>query len=226
MALLEAMNAIVQFVVSHGYPIVFAAVFARQIGLPVPAPAFLIAAGALAASGNLGFVAVVDLAVLACVLADWVWYEAGRSWGDKVLRFIHHLARDPEAHGRRAKRIFAEYGPPFLVLARFAPGLDALAPPLAGTSRTPRICFLAFETVGAGLWSISYTTLGYVFNNRLDRAAAYAGKAGALLVGLLVFAGLSIYGARKLVHWRRSRGAFRVMRITEISPMGCGTRPS
>jgi ABC-type uncharacterized transport system auxiliary subunit len=49
------MNDIVQFVLKHGYPILFAALFARQIGLPVPAPLFLLAAGALAAAGKIGF---------------------------------------------------------------------------------------------------------------------------------------------------------------------------
>ena len=44
------MNVIVQFVVKHGYSILFAAVFAHQIGLPIPGPLFLLAAGALAAA--------------------------------------------------------------------------------------------------------------------------------------------------------------------------------
>ena len=73
------MNAIVQFVVRHGYSILFAAIFAHQIGLPVPAPLFLLAAGALAAAGKLSLVAALGLAVIACVLADWLWYEAGRA---------------------------------------------------------------------------------------------------------------------------------------------------
>jgi hypothetical protein len=36
------MTAIVQLLTRHGYAIVFAAVFARQLGFPVPAPGFLI----------------------------------------------------------------------------------------------------------------------------------------------------------------------------------------
>ena len=148
------MNDIVQFVLKHGYSILFAALFAHQIGLPVPGPLFLLAAGALAAAGKLGLVTALGLAIIACVLADWVWYEAGRRRGDKVLHFIHRLARDPDAHDRRAKETFARYGPPLLVLAKFVPGLDAVAPPLAGTSRTSRLRFLAFDAVGAGLYSV------------------------------------------------------------------------
>lgn len=209
------MNAIVQFVMRHGYFILFAAMFAHQIGLPVPGPLFLLAAGALAAAGKLGLVPALGLSVIACLLADSVWYEAGRRRGDKVLHFIHRLTRDPDAHDRRAKRIFARYGPPILVVAKFVPGLDAVAPPLAGTSGTSRLRFLAFETLGAGLYACVYAGLGYVFSHDLDRAAAYVGRAGTLLAGL-VFAGLFIYGLRKLVLRYRFVRECRFVRMTTI----------
>jgi membrane protein DedA with SNARE-associated domain len=89
MALQQAMNAIVPFVMKHGYYTLFAASFAHQIGLPVPGPLFLLAAGALAASGKVGLVAELALAVIACVMADWMWFQAGRRRGDKVLHFIY-----------------------------------------------------------------------------------------------------------------------------------------
>jgi len=192
------MSTVFQFVLKHGYSILFAALFAHQLGLPLPGPLFLLAAGALAASGKLSLVTSFGLAVIACVLADWVWYEAGRRWGKKVLHFIHRLTRDPDYHDRRAKETFARYGVRLLLIAKFVPGLDAVTPPLAGTSRTSRVRFFAFDAVGASLYSGVYAGLGYVFSHDLDRAAAYAGRAGALLAGLALV-GLSIYALRKLV---------------------------
>ena len=215
------MNNIVPFVMSHGYSILFAAVFVRQIGLPVPAPLFLVAAGALAAAQKLGLMTALGLAIIACVLADWAWYEAGRRRGDRVLHFLHRFARDPDAHDRRAKRTFARYGPPLLVLAKFVPGLDAVAPPLVGISRTGRLRFAALETFGASLWAGAYAGLGYLFSHDLDRAVAYAGRAGTVVAGLAL-AGVSLYAARKLV-WRHrfARGA-RLVRITPADPMRSG----
>jgi membrane protein DedA with SNARE-associated domain len=215
------MNAIVQFVLQHGYLVLFAALFAHQIGFPVPGPLFLLAAGALARNGNLGFAPALCLAVAACVLADWAWYEAGRRRGDKVLHFIHSLARDPDAHDRRAKETFARYGPPMLLLCKFVPGLDAVVPPMAGTSRTGRLRFLALETAGAGLYSGAYAGLGYVFSHDLSRAATYASRAGTFLAGL-AFTGLCIYAARKLVRRHRRLRDSRCVRITPADPMGCG----
>ena len=65
------MNAIVQLVIKHGCSALFAAMFAHQIGLPVPGPLFLLAAGALAAAGKLGLVPALGLSVTACVLVCW-----------------------------------------------------------------------------------------------------------------------------------------------------------
>jgi len=192
------MKIVFQFVLNHGYSILFAAIFAHQVGLPLPGPLFLLAAGALGARGKLRPVASFGLAVIACMLADWVWYEAGRRRGDKVLHFIHRLTPDPDFHDRRAKEIFARYGLGLLVLAKFVPGLDAVTPPLAGTSRTSRLRFFAFDAVGASLYSGVYSALGYVFSHDLDRAAVYAGRVGSVLAGVAV-AALFIYLVRKLV---------------------------
>ena len=216
------MNAIVHFVVKHGYSILFAAVFAHQLGFPAPGPLFLLAAGALAATGKLHLVAVVLLSVIACVLADWAWYEAGRRRGDKVLHFIDRLAPDPERADRRAKKIFSRYGPPILALAKFVPGLDAIAPPLCGTSGTSRVQFFAFDALGALLYSVAYAGLGYFFRHNLDRVAAYAGRAGTILT-VVVFAGVAVYAVRKLARQRRFARKSRVVQITSADRISCTT---
>jgi membrane protein DedA with SNARE-associated domain len=191
------MHSVLDFVTKHGYSVLFAGIFVHQLGLPVPGPLFLIAAGALAAAGKMGLVVALVLAVTACVLADWPWYEAGRHQGDRVLHFIHRLTRDPEAHNRRAKKTFARYGPSIFFIAKFVPGLDAVTPPLAGISGTGRVQFAVLDAVGAGLYSCAYAGLGYAFSDDLDRAAAYASRAGSVFAVLLV-AVLAIFGARYL----------------------------
>ena len=224
------MNTVFDFLMKHGYSVLFAAVFVHQVGLPVPGPLFLIAAGALAAGGKMGVVVAFVVAVIACVLADWPWYEAGRRQGDRVLHFIHRLTRDPDAHDRRAKRIFSNYGPPILLISKFVPGLDAVVPPLAGTSRTGRVHFLTFDAIGAGLYACAYGGLGYVLSHDLNRAAAYAGGAGTVLA-LLVAAVLAILGARLLVRRYRlthefgSRSQHDFIRLDLNIPSSSHVRP-
>lgn len=195
------MSAIFQFVLKYGYALLFGAIFAHQIGVPLPGPLFLVAAGALAANGKLALPAVIVLAVIATVLADWPWYEVGRLKGVKVLHFLHRLTRDPELHDRRAMETFARCGPSILLISKFVPGLDAVAPPLTGISRTSRIRFFTFDVMGAALYSFAYAGLGYVFSHDLNRAATYASRAGSLFIALGVLA-VAFYVIRKL--FRRS----------------------
>lgn len=206
------MNAIVQFVMQHGYSILFGAIFAHQIGFPIPGPLFLLAAGALAASGKLALVPAIGLAIVATVLADWPWYEAGRRRGIKVLHFIHRLSRDPDYHDRKAQETFAKHGPSILLISKFVPGLDAVSPPLAGLSGTSRLRFLAFDAVGAGLYSCAYSGLGYVFSHNLDLVAVYVGRAGSILAALAL-AAVAIYALRRIVQRYRSVRELQVMPV-------------
>lgn len=208
------MNAAFRFVLRHGYLTLFGALFAHQIGLPIPGPLLLLSAGAIAATGKLGILAVAGTTILACVSADWIWYEAGRRRGDKVLHFLHRFTRDPEFHDRRAKRVFARYGLALLLVAKFVPGLDAVAPPLAGTSRTSRVRFLAFDAVGAAFYACAYGGLGYVFSHDLNRAADYVSRAGRFLLAF-AFVGICIYLAyRRLRHLRPVRESY----VLHIAP--------
>ena len=215
------MNAILGFVVRHGYPILFAAMFAHQIGVPVPGPLFLLSAGALAAAGKLNLIAAIGLTVAACLLADLVWYEAGRCGGDKVLHFIHRFTRDPDFHDRRAKRLFARYGLPLLLVAKFVPGLDAVAPPLAGASRTGRVRFLAFDAAGAGLYACVYGGLGYLFSHDLDRVAVYASRAGTLLVSLASIGVCAYIAYYKLIQRHRLVGESARPQVAPLDPIEC-----
>ena len=208
------MNDIFQFVLNHGYSVLFAAVFAHQLDFPIPGPLFVVAAGALAAAGKLAVLPTIGLIITACVLADWIWYEVGLRGGDKVLHFMHRFTRDPDFHDRRAKSVFARYGLPLLLVAKFVPGFDAVAPPLAGTSRTSRVRFLAFDAAGASLYTCVYGGLGYLFSHDLDRAAAYVSRAGRLLVSL-VLVGVCIYIAHWLVQRHR---AIRKSRVVPVAP--------
>src|SRR5262249_33648164 len=155
----------------------------------------------------------LPLAVTAWVRGGWVWSGAGGRWGYRFLHFIHGLPIDPDAADRTSKKNFARYGPQVLVLAKFVVGLDAAAPPLAGMSGTSRLRFVAFDAVGAALWSGAYAGLGYIFSHDLDRAWEYAGRMGKLLV-VVTLAGLCIYVGRKLVRWRQFLREFRLARIT------------
>jgi membrane protein DedA with SNARE-associated domain/rhodanese-related sulfurtransferase len=174
------------------YPILFVAVLARQLCLPVPALLFLLTGGALAGAGKLNFVGVLIVAVLGCLLADLVWFEAGRLRGKRVLRLLCALTHDPSYCIRRAREIFAKKGLPLLLIAKFVPGLDGICPPLAGMLGVSRAAFLVHDAGGATLWAGAYIGCGFLFARQLNTVAErISGAATALIlifgIPLLIF---------------------------------------
>src|SRR5205809_2908929 len=89
------MNELTQFLISHGGSVLFAIVFAEQAGLPLPSAPWLLAAGALSASGKLNPFLALAMTSLACVVADSIWFYVGRRGGQRVLRLFCRLSLAP-----------------------------------------------------------------------------------------------------------------------------------
>ena len=186
----------------------------RQACLPIPANLFLVAAGALAHSGELNMSAVVGLSVVTFLVADLVWYQAGRRSGRRILHFVCGLSTDPEKCVQQATSTFSHYGVRSLVFSKLALGLDAMAIPLAGASGVPLTHFLLFDALGATLWSASYAALGYVFSDQLDRVAVHVARMG-ILSAMILAAGIGYYIARRVARWQ---GFLRQFKLARISP--------
>ena len=78
------MTETTQFLINHGLPLVFVAVFLEQMGLPLPALPWLMAAGALSATGQFSLLSGLAVTVAACLVADAIWFYLGRYRGNQV----------------------------------------------------------------------------------------------------------------------------------------------
>src|SRR5580704_7530565 len=74
----DLMHETLQFVVRHGYLLVFAWVFVEQAGLPIPSAPLLLAVGALAGTHQMNLGLAMTCAVVAALASDATWYELGR----------------------------------------------------------------------------------------------------------------------------------------------------
>ena len=207
------MKQMVEFLAQHGYWVLFVSVLGRQACLPVPANLLLLAAGALAGLGKLNLAGIIVFALAAFLLADTAWYGAGRTWGGKTLEFVCGAAADPCACVGKIAGKFSRYGVRLLLVSKFIIGVDAVAAPMAGISRTSLPRFLVFDAMGAILWSSVYTALGYIFSNQLDHVAEYATAMGKLVL-LAGGAWLVALTVLKPIRWYRFLRKFRLARIT------------
>ncbi len=199
------MDEALRFVGEHGYAVLFAWVWLEQFGVPIPGEPLLIAAGALAGAGHLRFAAVLGVAAAASLLADLGWYVIGRRWGSPALRLLCRFVPEPDTCVRHTKDLLMTFGGLALVMAKFIPGLNTLAQPVAGAIAMPFGRFVVFETIGTVVWLGTFIGLGYVFSSELIWIVAYARGLG---IGILIAlgGGLAVYVAWKLVRRRQSRG--------------------
>jgi membrane protein DedA with SNARE-associated domain len=202
-----------QFLVKHGYVVLFASVLAQQLGVPLPSTPFIIAAGALAHSGNLNWAVVLLLACSAALIADFVWYEIGRVRGTRVLHFFCRISLEPDYCVRRTENTFARHGAKTLVAGKLIPGISTLATPMAGVYGFPRSRFLLFDGLGVLLWIGTFELLGYAFSDQLEDVVSYASRFGGLLF-MLFAGGLVAYVGWKYAQRRRFLRSLRVARIT------------
>lgn len=197
------MDDMLFFLTQYGTLVLFIVVLAEQIGLPVPAFAFLIAAGAFAATGQMTLGVTVSAAVLAALLGDQVWYELGRRRGRRVLHWLCRISFEPTSCVRRTEAFFARHGARALLVAKFIPGLSTIAPPLAGIVGLSMPQYLLYNGAGTLLWVASGIGVGYLFSGQLEQAVsamAYVGPTTALVL-LGIAAG---YGISKRLHDRRA----------------------
>src|SRR5437667_8490430 len=128
------MNETLDFLIRHGAAVLFAAVFVEQMGIPLPAAPWLLAAGTLSVTGKMNWVVALTAATFGSVLADLIWFYLGRHRGQRVLSLLCRISLEPDSCVRRTQGFFTRYGMKGVVAAKFIPGLSTLAPPLAGSS--------------------------------------------------------------------------------------------
>ncbi len=198
------------FLIRHGYAVLFGWVLLEQLGLPIPAAPLLIAAGALARAGKMNLTFAVALAFIALILADLFWYFLGRYRGGRILKLLCRISLEPDSCVRRTENLFIRHGVRSLLVAKFIPGLNTAAPSLAGVFRMPVRRFLIFDSLGGFLWVVTVTSLGLIFSDQLERIALRWG--GWLVAGLA--AGLAAYVLWKFIQRRRFLRRLRIARIT------------
>ena len=144
------------------------------------------------------------------LLFDWVYWWAGRRWGDRAL--VAMLARggraDAEKRARHAEAVAHRLGPAAVVLARFLPVPTFLVYAAAGASGMRLRTFVVLDVLGTTLFTATLVTLGYLLGKRavdvVEAFNRYALLATVVLVAVVVLV--------QLVRRRRALRAERALR--------------
>lgn len=161
------MNDLLHMMARHGYALTFWLLLAEAIGFPVPSSLALIVAGAAVSSHTLSAVGVVTAATFALLIGDSIQFWLGRYAGWALLGFLCRLSMNPESCMLRSAESFYKRGKTTLVVAKFIPGLNTMAAPLAGSMKMRFGQFLRLDFSGALLYAVTYMLVGYVSHDFL-----------------------------------------------------------
>jgi membrane protein DedA with SNARE-associated domain len=129
--------------------------------------ASIINMGARASVGQTSFALAVLLGVPSVMMFDWVFWWAGRRWGDRV--FVWLLGRDDARAKRRLARLHTferRFGALAVVLAPVLPIPSPLIYAAVGDGGMRLATFLVLDVAGTLLWTGLLATLGYELGQR------------------------------------------------------------
>lgn len=160
----------------------------------------LLLAGSFAATGRFPLIWLLVTIVIAAILGDNVGYEIGRRTGKRIFKKPESLLFNPE-HLIRAEKFYEKHGGKTVMIARFVPMVRTFAPLIAGVGNMDRKRFMFFNCVGALIWGVGVTMVGYIAASLLGDRVAELEKYLLLAVGITTVAAF----APVLFHYFRAR---------------------
>jgi membrane-associated protein len=194
-----------QLIRSIGYLGVWAIVFAESgllIGFFLPGDSLLFTAGFIAHQGYLN-IWTLAIGILVCAfLGDNVGYATGYRLGRKLFQrtdsWLFH-----KKHLIKTQNFYEQHGKSAIILARFMPIVRTFAPIVAGIGAMHYRTFIAFNLIGAIIWSFAITGIGYFFGSLIP--ADQVDKYLLPIIGAIIIVSL----LPSLVHLYREHAASR-----------------
>ena len=191
-----------EFVQNYGmwvYALLFLIVFV-ETGLVVmpflPGDSLLFVVGALAGTGARSLPVAMGVLLVAAIAGDQLNYTIGRYIGPKVFQWEDSRWFNRKAFNA-AHNFYEKHGGVTIILARFMPFIRTFAPFVAGVAEMNRATFTAYNVIGALIWVVGLTTVGYLFGN-LPFVQQHLSK---IIWALILIPGLiALFGA-----WKASR---------------------
>jgi membrane protein DedA with SNARE-associated domain len=201
----------------HGYALTFGLLLAEAIGLPFPAAIALVAAGAAVAAHALWGPYVLLAALAALLLGDTVQFWLGRYMGWALLGFLCRVSINPETCILRSAESFYKRGKMTLIIAKFVPGVNTMAAPLAGSMKMRFWQFLRLDLLGAMVYAVTYLSVGFLSRDFLHAILSGFHAAGRVMEAV-VLAALIVYAIYRIVQFRKHK-MYRVVPRVQVQEL-------
>lgn len=209
------MHSTVEAFLHFGYLIVFGWVLMEQLGVPLPSTPILLTAGTLTATHHMRIEWLVLAVMAASAIADSAWFQLGGRYGSAVTHWICRFSLEAASCVRKTEDMLTRHGSAALLMAKFIPGLNTMAAPLAGQSKMRYRTFLKYDMAGTFLWVTTLVLVGRFFGDAIRRNGVllhWLSRSAFVLVVLVVI-GIVVY---RIVKQQRFLRKIRTLRIEPI----------
>ena len=165
------LEALISLVSVYGVAAIIFAESGLLVGFFLPGDSLLFTAGFLVHQGIIKFDIhlLVVILFIAAALGDSVGYAFGR----RVGRRLFHRKESVLFHKdnlERAEAFYEKHGGKAIIIARFMPIIRTFAPIVAGISHMNYRKFVTYNLIGAFLWAVGITYLGYFVGSAIVQA--------------------------------------------------------
>ena len=155
--------------------------------------------------------------ITALLLGDTVQFWLGRYMGWALLGFLCRVSINPETCILRSAESFYKRGKVTLVIAKFIPGVNTMAAPLAGSMKMRFWQFLRLDFAGALTYSVTYLTVGFLSRDFLKAILTGFHAAGRAMEAVVITA-LVVYAIYRIVQYRKHK-MYRVVPRVQVQEL-------
>ncbi|MBT0958467.1 VTT domain-containing protein [Alphaproteobacteria bacterium KMM 3653] len=177
-------DTLLALVPTYGVWLIMISVCLSCLALPIPSSMLVMAAGGFAAAGDFAYWQLVAFAFVGFAVGDQIAFAIARSGGPRLLeRFKRHAKTASVLNS--AEALVARRGSTAVVLSRTV--VSPVGPYVSYISGALRLSWVKFTSaaiLGAMLWCLGYSWLGYAFASHIPEVASMIGNfAGIILAG-------------------------------------------
>ena len=190
----ELAQDLVDLIFDWGYLGIIIMMAIESSFIPFPSELVLVPAGYLASQGQMSIAAIMGSALFGSLAGSFINYYLALTLGRKfLLKFGKYFFIKEEAL-LKMEEYFKKHGHISTFTGRLIPGIRQLISIPAGLAKMNLVQFSLYTTLGAGIWALILTLLGYFIGANQELIHQYLKEITLLVVFLLLIL-ISVYFA-------------------------------
>ena len=193
----ELAQLLVDIIFEWGYLGIFIMMTIESSFIPFPSEIVLIPAGYLASQGDMSIGMIMSAALGGSMLGAFINYYLALTLGRKLLKKYGKYFFIKENALAKMDIYFSKHGHISTFTGRLIPGIRQLISIPAGIARMNLVQFSIYTALGAGLWALILTLLGYFIGENQELIDIYLKQIIISIIGVLIIVGFVYYRYQK-----------------------------